>query len=89
MEITEQTKIFINNYGIFYEGQVLEHYDNHNCYIGKIELKKFIVHYVKINKFTKIPKLYFNMSRLNKTLNFTLSAEHLGIYYRIPKKPRK
>lgn len=89
MEITEKTKIFINKYGIFYEGQILDNYDLNGCYLRKIELRKFIVHYSKIDSFTKIPKLYFNMSELDKTLNFTLSVEYLGTYYRIPKKPRK
>lgn len=93
MKLTEKTKIFINQYGIFYEGQILDNYDRNGLYIGQIQLKKFFIHYKKINKFVKIPKLYFSMSRINKTLNFTLSAEQLGIYYKVPQtrrnKPKK
>lgn len=88
MNFTKDTKIFINKYGIFYEGQILDNYDRNGIYIGQIELKKFITHYKKIDKFTRIPKLYFSMSRPNKTLNFTLSAEQLGIYYKVPQNRR-
>ena len=81
MKITEETKIYINHHGIFFEGEILDEYDRYGCYLGKIQLKKFIVHY----KDKKIPKLYFCMSKLEKTQNFTLSADLLGFYYKIPK----
>ena len=88
MNITEKTKIFINQYGIFYEGQILDNYDRNGEYLEQIQLKKFFIHYKKINKSVKIPKLYFSMSKINKTLNFTLSAELLGIYYKVPQTRR-
>lgn len=82
MKITKDTKIYINQYGIFFEGQILEQYDCHKCYLGKAELKKFIVHYRKTKNSHKTPKLYFCMSKLYKTQTFTLSVELLGIYYK-------
>lgn len=88
MEFTEDTKIFINKYGIFYESQILDSFDRYNHFLGQIKLKKFIVHYQKINKFTRIPKLYFNMSYLDNTLNFTLPTTSLGTYYKIPETRR-
>ncbi len=41
MNITEKTKIFINQYDIFYEGQILDNYDRNGEYIEQIQLKKF------------------------------------------------
>lgn len=84
MDFTKDSKFFINEYGIFYEGQILDKYDRHGVFLGKIKLKKFIIHYKEINRFTRIPKLYFSLSEPNKTLNFTLSSRDLGIYYKIP-----
>lgn len=41
---------FVNNGEFFYEGQILNHYDNKNNLIGQVLLYKFIRHYHIIDK---------------------------------------
>lgn len=92
MNLKKNMKIYINQFGIFYEGQILDNYDRYGYFIGKIQLKKFIIHYKKLkkrSKKSKIPVLYINVGEPNKTINYTLSVKHLGVYYKIPKSHMK
>lgn len=41
---------FVNNGEFFYEGQILNYYDNKNNLIGQVLLHKFIRHYHRIDK---------------------------------------
>lgn len=78
------TKFFINQYGIFYEGQVLERYcceRGHFYYVEDIKIEKFVVHY----KVGRNPNLYFRMSNFRTKAIDTISVNQLGTYYKIKK----
>lgn len=78
--------MYINKYGIFYEGQILEQYYTSNnifYYSEDVILKKFIVHYDKNRNI----RLSFRIGNLYNKVEYTLSnIDMLGIYYRIKRK---
>ena len=78
---TKDTKIFINEYGVFYEGQILEQYvgvGEHKNYIQDVYIEKFIVHF----KEGKNIKLYFRMCNFINKQKFTLPVDLLGKNYK-------
>lgn len=79
---TKDTKFYINEYGIFYEGQILEQYagiGEHLNYIEDVILDKFIIHF----KDGESIKLYFRISFFNNKQKFTLPVNLLGTHYKI------
>lgn len=78
--------MYINKYGIFYEGQILEQYYTSNnifYYSEDVILKKFIVHYDKNRNI----RLSFRIGNLYNKVEYTLTnIDMLGIYYRIKRK---
>lgn len=74
-----QKKFYINQYGVFYEGQELESYDYQGNYIQNVVINKFVIHYDRSKK----PFMSFNFSRVGQKYNMTLPCEkYLGITYR-------
>ncbi len=80
--LTKDTKIYINEYGIFYEGQTLEQF----CFekgtlrfIGYVYIKKFITHY---NKTNGKANLYFRMANFYNKVEYTINCNQLGILYK-------
>lgn len=72
---------FVNNGEFFYEGQILNHYDNKNNLIGQVLLYKFIRHYHRIDK---TPYVCASIKFLNGNKNDfqTFNAEmYLGIMF--------
>lgn len=81
------TRFFINQFGLFYEGQVLNRYLYHGSnlyYNDEVILDKFIFHYK-----SGYPKLFCRIylkDSLTKTRNYyTVSCKQLGILYKIRK----
>ncbi len=90
MKVTERifsyvpTKFYLNEYGLFYEGQLLECYDYKLNYLYDVIINKFIIHY---RKNTKEPYMCFNFSLLGHKQSFTFECEgRLGITYKISNK---
>lgn len=84
INFTKNTKIYINEYGIFYEGQILEEHagvGEHKNYIQDVYIEKFIVHF----KEGKNIRLYFRMCNFVNKQKFTLPVELLGKNYKIKK----
>lgn len=87
VKVSKGTKYFINQYGLFYEGQRLYKYcqSNNHMYFDKIViLDKFIVHYDKV--YRNKQKLYFRFYPEGKTSRyymFTLNCEQLGKFFKI------
>ena len=88
---TKEPKFYLNEYGAFYEGQILEKYCFNGgnfksiTYIEDIKLIKFIVHY---DKRTREPKLYFRYGNLYNKVQYTINCNQLGILYKIKRKRR-
>lgn len=82
--LTKDTKFYINEYGIFYEGQIIEQYASsggNKYYVQDVIINKFIVHFKKGESI----KLYFSISNLVNKQKFTLPVNLLGTYYKIKK----
>lgn len=86
---TKEPKFYFNEYGAFYEGQILERYCfcggnlKNITYVEDIKLIKFIVHY---NKKTREPELYFRLGNLYNKVQYTISCNQLGILYKIKRR---
>lgn len=84
--VSKDTKYFVNQYGTFYEGQVLQkHCYCHGrlCFDKSVILDKFIVHYDKV--YRNKQKLYFRFypeGKKNKYYMATLSADCLGTIFK-------
>lgn len=82
--ITKDTKFYINEYGIFHEGQILEQYfgiEERKYYNQDVVIDKFIVHFKPGRDIT----LYFRISNfINKEKN-VLPVNLLGTNYKIKK----
>lgn len=81
---TKDTKFYINEYGIFYEGQILEQYagiGEYLSYLQDVIIDKFIIHFKKGESI----KLYFRISNFNNKQKFTLPVNLLGTHYKIKK----
>lgn len=81
---TNDTKFFINEYGVFYEGQILEQYAGvGEClnYIQDVYIDKFIIHFKKGQNY----RLYFRICNFVNKNKFTLPVNLLGINYKIKK----
>lgn len=78
--------MYLNKYGIFYEGQILEQYyttNNMFYYSEDVILKKIIVHYDKNRNI----RLSFRVGNLYNKVEYTLNnIDMLGTYYRIKRK---
>lgn len=77
--------MYLTNYGIFYEGQILYRYLYNNgklYYEDEVILEKFIFHYK-----SGLPKLYCRIFLKDSTIktrnHYTISSEQLGILYKI------
>ena len=87
VKVSTDTKYFVNQYGIFYEGQKLYKYcqSNNHLYFDKVVvLDKFIVHYDKIYKNKK--RLYFRFyPEVNKSKYYmnTIFSDQLGTFFKI------
>lgn len=82
--ITKDTKFYICEYGIFYEGQILEQYagiGNIKNYIQDVVLDKFIVHFKEGKNFT----LNFRITNFVTKEKVTLPVDLLGVNYKIKK----
>lgn len=83
--ITKEPKIYFNEFGIFYEGQILEKYCytggnlKNTTYVEDIKIIKFILHY---NKITREPNLYFRCGNLYNKVQYTINCNQLGILYK-------
>lgn len=76
---TRYPRIYINKYGLFFEGQKLCHYcksGNYFYYVDSVILDSFIIHYHNYK-----PSLYFRIDEGN-CRKFTLPVSQLGIFYR-------
>ena len=86
VNVSNDTKYFINQYGLFYEGQRLFKFcqSNNHMYFDKIVIiDKFIVHYDKI--YRNKQNLYFRFypeGKNSKYYKYTISCEQLGIFFR-------
>lgn len=85
IDTTLNTRMYITNYGIFYEGQVLYRYlyNNNKLYFeDEVILDKFIFHYKSGS-----PKLFcriFLKDSGRKTRNYyTINSNQLGILYKV------
>lgn len=84
--VSKDTKLFINQYGLFYEGQKLYKfcYSNNTIYFDKtVILDKFIIHYDKI--YRNKQELYFRFypeGKRNKYYMYTVNSNQLGILYK-------
>lgn len=87
VKVSKDTKYFINQYGIFFEGQKLYKFcqsNNHLYFDQVVILDKFIVHYDKI--YRNKQRLYFSFhteGKSSKYYKYTLSCEQLGIFFKI------
>lgn len=84
--VSKDTKYFINQYGIFFEGETLYQYcysNNRLYYERPVVLDKFIIHYDKV--YRNKQKLYFRFYPEGKNSKYymaTLNCEMLGTFFK-------
>lgn len=73
-------RYFVNKGEFFYEGQILHYFDIHLCYLGDVQIIKFIKHYHRVDK---TPYLCVRIKFLDgcKTHITTFNSSSLGVLF--------
>ena len=79
----ENTKYFINKYGVFYEGQILHEYVSNSgnlYYLNDVEIVSF---FRKKRKNRLGFEFYFRFREVGKTQIWSLRCSELGVRFKI------